>query len=83
MKIVCWQTILMKYPLFFLKIRKKCCKHVSSAAVVIGALRVNNQPFIHATTGWSSSNEHFVEQHDIKDNVLNPIITVLNFVLIN
>ena len=40
MKIVCWQTILMKYHiLFFSKIKKDV--NLSSAAVVIGALRVN------------------------------------------
>ena len=38
MGIVCWQTILLKYhTLFFSKIGKD----LSSAAVVIGALRVN------------------------------------------
>ena len=41
MRIVCWQTILMKYhALFFSKLRKDVAK-LSSAAVVIGALRVN------------------------------------------
>ena len=41
MRIVCWQTILMKYhTLFFLKIRKDI-SNLSPAAVVIGALRVN------------------------------------------
>ena len=40
MRIVCWQTILMQYhPLFFLKIKKDVA-NLSSAAVVIGALRV-------------------------------------------
>ena len=39
MRIVCWQTILMKYhTLFFLKFGKML-KNLSSAAVVIGALR--------------------------------------------
>ena len=38
MRIVCWQTILMKhYILFFIRKLGK----MSSAAVVIGALRVN------------------------------------------
>ena len=41
MRIVCWQTILMKYhSLFFGKLREMSQK-LSSAAVVIGALRVN------------------------------------------
>ena len=41
MKIVCWQTILMKYyTLFFRKLRKMW-QNLSSAAVMIGALRVN------------------------------------------
>ena len=40
MRIVRWQTILLKYPaLFFSKIGKDVAK-VSSAAVVIGVLRV-------------------------------------------
>ena len=40
MRIVCWQTILMKYhSLFLTKIRKK----FSSAAVEIGALRVREK----------------------------------------
>ena len=39
MRIVCLQTILMKYPtLFFSKIKKDV---TSSGAVVIGTLRVN------------------------------------------
>ena len=42
MRIVCWQTILMKYhSLFHLKIRKDVT-NLSSAAVLLGALRVNN-----------------------------------------
>ena len=41
MRIVCWQTILMKYhTLFFSKIGEVVA-NLSSAAVVIGALRVN------------------------------------------
>ena len=40
MRIVCWQTILMKYhTLFFSKIGKMS-QNLSSAAVVIGPLRV-------------------------------------------
>ena len=40
MRIVCWHTILMKYhTLFFLKLGKMS-QNLSSAAVVIGALRV-------------------------------------------
>ena len=42
MRILCWQTILMKYhALFFGKIWK-ISENLSSAAVVIGALRVKN-----------------------------------------
>ena len=45
MRIVCWQTILMKYrTLFFFNLRKMSQK-VLSAAVVIGALRVNDYLF--------------------------------------
>ena len=41
MRIACWQTILMKYhSLFLSKIRKDVAK-MSSAAVMIGALRVS------------------------------------------
>ena len=41
MRILCWQMILMKYPtLFFLKKLEKMLQNLSSAAVVIGALRV-------------------------------------------
>ena len=39
MRIVCWQAILMKYPFFFRKLRKMS-QNLSSAVVVIGALRV-------------------------------------------
>ena len=42
MRIVCWQTILMKYhSLLFSKIKKDVAKF-ASAAVVIGSLRVNS-----------------------------------------
>ena len=42
MRIVCWQTILMKYhTLFFWKLGK-ILQNLSSAAVVIGTLRVNH-----------------------------------------
>ena len=45
MRIVCWQTILMKYnTLFFRKVRKMS-QNLSSAAVVIGALRIKIHPF--------------------------------------
>ena len=48
MKIVCWQTILMKYhTLFFWKFGKMS-QNLSSAAVVIGALRVKNKQLIIA-----------------------------------
>ena len=43
MRIVCWQTILMKYhTLFFFQKLEKMSQKLSSAAVVIGALRVNS-----------------------------------------
>ena len=42
MRIVCWQTILKKHHTFFLKKKiGKMSQNLSSAAVVIGALRVN------------------------------------------
>ena len=44
MRIVCWQTILMKYhTLFFFETYELLLENMSSAAVVIGALRVNNK----------------------------------------
>ena len=42
MRIVCRQTILMKYHTLFLKIYERCRKNLSSAAVVMGSLRVNH-----------------------------------------
>ena len=41
MRIVCCQTILMKYHSLFLQKLEKMSQNLSSAAVVIGALRVN------------------------------------------
>ena len=42
MRIVGWQTIPMKYiPYFFFRKSGKMLQNLSSAAVVIGALRVN------------------------------------------
>ena len=40
MRIVCWQTILMKYHALFFRKSRKMLQNLSSAAVVIGALRV-------------------------------------------
>ena len=46
MRIICWQTILMKYrTLFFFKF-EKMSQNLSSAAVVIGALRVKDISYI-------------------------------------
>ena len=42
MRIDCWQTILMKYPTFFFRKLGKMLQNLSSAAVVIGALRVKS-----------------------------------------
>ena len=39
MRIVCWQTILMKYNTLILSKTEKDVENLSSAAVVIGALR--------------------------------------------
>ena len=41
MRIVCWQTILMKYHTLFFRKLGKMLQNLSSAAVVIGAYRVN------------------------------------------
>ena len=40
MRIVCWQTILMKYHTLFFRKFGKMVKNLLSAAVMIGALRV-------------------------------------------
>ena len=40
MGIVCWQTILMKYHTLFFSKTKTMSQNLSSAAVVIGTLRV-------------------------------------------
>ena len=42
MRIVCWQTFLMKHPTVFQKFRKMS-QNVSSAAVVIGVLKVKTK----------------------------------------
>ena len=45
MRIVCWQTILMRcHTLFFFRKLGKMSQNLSSAAVVIDALRVNSFP---------------------------------------
>ena len=49
MRIVCWQTILLKYHTFFFRKLGKTQQNLSSAAVLIGALRVKFQ------TLWASS----------------------------
>ena len=52
MRIVCWQAILMKYhTLFFLKLGKML-QNLSSAAVMIGALRVKivHQHLVYSQT---------------------------------
>ena len=41
MRIVCWQTNLIEYHTLFFQKLGKMSENVSSAAVVIGALRVN------------------------------------------
>ena len=41
MRIVCWQTILMKYHTFFIRKLGKMSQNLLSAAAVIGTLRVN------------------------------------------
>ena len=51
MRIVCWQTILMKYhTLFFFKLGKMS-PNLSSAAVLIGALRVNLVTLLETLSG--------------------------------
>ena len=43
MRIVCWQTILMKYHTLFFQKLGKISQNLLFAAVVIGALRVNHK----------------------------------------
>ena len=50
MRIVCRQTILMEYHALFLRKSGKISQNLSSAVVVIGALRVNYN------TGVSNTN---------------------------
>ena len=40
MRIVCWQTILMKYHILFFQKLGKMSQNLTSAAVVTGALRI-------------------------------------------
>ena len=51
MRIVCWQMILTKYSLFPLNISKNVT-NLSSAAVVIGPLRVKDQSMDTARYVW-------------------------------
>ena len=43
MRIVCWQTILMKYHTFFIQKLGNMSQNVPSAAVIIVALRANQK----------------------------------------
>ena len=55
MRIVCWQTILMKFhTIFFFKLGKMS-QNLSSVAVVIGALRDNSSKII-----WRKSKQFFI-----------------------
>ena len=47
MRIVCWQTILMKYHTLFLLKTRGMSQKLLSAAVTIGALRVNRSFFAY------------------------------------
>ena len=49
MIIVCWQTILMNYHTLFFRKLGKMSQNLSSAAVVIGTLRVNICPHVRLT----------------------------------
>ena len=53
MRIVCWQTILMKYHTLFFRKLLKMSQNLSSAAVVIGSLKVKcfTVPYFNDTTG--------------------------------
>ena len=59
MRIVCWQTILMKYHTLFFRKLGKMLQNLSSVAVVIGALRVNMAELLY----------HYIEL--ITDSLLN------------
>ena len=49
MRIVCWQTILKKYHTLFFRKLGKMSQNLSSAAVVIGALRAKARIPQHQT----------------------------------
>ena len=59
MRIVCWQTILMKHHTLFFRKLGKMSQNLSSAAVVIVALRVNLSEFTDGFT-FSEHNNHSV-----------------------
>ena len=63
MRIVCWQAILMKYHTLFFQKLGKISHKLSSAAVVIGALRVKRAKLTYIATNtrlalWLPSNFH-------------------------
>ena len=50
MRIICWQTILIKYHTLFFRELGKLLQTLSSAAVVIGALRVKQYYICNLTS---------------------------------
>ena len=67
MRIVCWQTILMKYHSLFLSKIRKDVENLSSAAVVIGPLKVNAYP-IKIPSDLLCTSAAYIKGLDIKKN---------------
>ena len=57
MRIVCWQTILMKYHTLFFHKLGKMSQNLLSAAVVNGALRVKHLQYAYKILTISSLND--------------------------
>ena len=75
MRIICWQTILMKYhTLFFFWKLWKISENLSSAAVVIGSLRVKIWPHFAAMGIKRTPRSELVEK-----GVLRPVSIWLTF----
>ena len=64
---VCWQTILMKYHTFFFRKLGKMSENLSSAAVVIGALRVKRPARANKHKGKKRHLDHVLGDFNFKD----------------
>ena len=59
MRIVCWQTTLMKYHTLFFQKLGKMSQNVSSAAVGMDALRIKQRSFLTQRHQHYSSSHHY------------------------